>query len=110
MEELLRLSISEARARLPELAQRAIATPGAVIIIEHRDYSENLVLTTEGHYRMLEALVEKAATVQTGDFKLAGSMSSDLSDDELEAAMAELRAETAAAEQRKYDQFVKELR
>ncbi|MEX2282031.1 MAG: hypothetical protein WEE89_06070 [Gemmatimonadota bacterium] len=95
---------------MPELAQRAMATPGAVIIIEHRDYPENLVLTTEGHYRMLEALVEKGATARGAGFKLSGSMSSDLSDDELEAAMSELRAETAAAEQRKYERFLKELR
>src|SRR4029450_11763162 len=79
MKELLRLSISEARARLPELAQRVMGTPGSAIIIEHRDYKENLVLTTEEHLRTLEVLVDKAANKEKSGFRLLGSMSTDLS-------------------------------
>lgn len=110
MKELLRISISEARARLPELAQRAMASPSSVIVIEHRDYSENLVLMTEGHLRMLEKLVEKSTTKRSAPFKLAGSMTSDLTDEELEAAMARVEAEVAAAERRGFERLAKELR
>jgi PHD/YefM family antitoxin component YafN of YafNO toxin-antitoxin module len=110
MKPLLRISISEARARLPELAQRAMASPESVIVIEHRDYSENLVLTTEAHYRMLEALKKKETAALAAGFKLLGSISSDLSDAELEAAMLEVEAEVAAAEERRIARLAKDLR
>jgi hypothetical protein len=92
MTKPLRIPISEARARLPELAQRAMASPNSIIIIEHRDYDEKLVLTTEAHYRMLE---KKAKNIRPTKpkFKLAGSMSTDLTDEEQEAALLETRAE-----------------
>jgi hypothetical protein len=90
MELILRLSISEARARLPELAQLVMAAPGRAIIIEHRDFQERLVLTTESSIEALETKVENAAN-EPGVFKLAGSISSDLTDDELEAAMIAVR-------------------
>jgi hypothetical protein len=109
MKELLRISISEARARLPELAQRAMASPDAVIVIEHRDYSENLVLTTEGHLRMLEALMEKSTTKRNAPFKLAGSMTSDLTDEELEKAIETARAEAHAAAEARLERLAKEL-
>ena len=109
MKELLRISISEARARLPELAQRAMAAPGAVIVIEHRDYSENLVLTTEAHLRMLETLVEKSTIKRNAPFRLAGSMTSDLTDEELEIAIATARAEAHAAAEAKLERLAKEL-
>jgi hypothetical protein len=89
MEEVLRLSISEARARLPELAQLVMEAPGRAIIIEHRDFQERLVLTTESSIQALETAVKNAP--KATEFRLAGSMSSDLSDEELEAAMAEVR-------------------
>ncbi|NJD64919.1 MAG: hypothetical protein FIB00_06705 [Chloroflexi bacterium] len=96
----LRLSISEARARLPELAQLAMASPDDVIIIEHRDRKERLVLTTESHLRTLEAMVEGLRNAMPGGpFKLAGSLHSDLTDDEIEAELlAAKEARHAAAE------------
>jgi hypothetical protein len=99
----LRLSISEARARLPELAQRAIASPGELIIIEHRDRKERLVLTAEGHVRMLEAMVAglRRGGQAGGTFKLAGSLESALSDEELEAGLARSRALRRSAEEEK---------
>ena len=109
MKELLRISISEARARLPELAQRAMAAPGSVIVIEHRDYLENLVLTTEAHLRMLETLVEKATTKRGAAFRLAGSMTSDLTDEELEKSIETARAEAHAAAEAKLERLAKEL-
>jgi len=99
----MRLSISEARARLPELAQRAIDAPDELIIIEHRDREERLVLTTEGHIRMLEAMVAGFRGSRSGaaPFKVAGSLRTDLTDAELEAALARHRAELERAEERK---------
>jgi hypothetical protein len=99
----MRLSISEARARLPELAQRAIDAPDQLIIIEHRDREERLVLTTEGHIRMLEAMVAGLRGSRSGTvpFKVAGSLHTDLTDAELEAVLARHRAELQRAEERK---------
>ena len=97
MAEHLRLSISEARARLPELAQRVMDSPHEVVIIEHRDYEERVVLTSERHLQYLEALAENTRMQKSAKFKLAGSITSDLSDDELAAALAALREEAAAA-------------
>lgn len=103
MPKPLRISISEARARLPELAQRAMAAPNGVIIIEHRYHNANLVLTTEAHYRMLEA---KAHKRNKGKFKLAGSISTDLSPEELEAA---IEASSAAADALSKKEIMEEL-
>jgi len=89
MEEILRLSISEARARLPELAQLAMGAPGKAIIIEHRDFKERLVLTTESSIQALETTVKNIPTPPP--FKLAGSITTDLTEEELEAAMLALR-------------------
>jgi hypothetical protein len=104
MEEILRLSISEARARLPELAQLAMGSPGRVIIIEHRDLKERLVLTTESTIKALEAGVNKKPKTPT--FKLAGSITSDLTDEEMETAIAEMRRKWAAESARRIDRFL----
>lgn len=93
----LRLSISEARARLPELAQRVMDTPGEKVIIEHRDRKERLVLTAESYVAMLEATVTEMRSRIGGGFKLAGSMSTDLSEAELTAALRAMKTDAAAA-------------
>jgi PHD/YefM family antitoxin component YafN of YafNO toxin-antitoxin module len=94
----LRVSISEARARLPELAQRAMDAPGEPIIIEHRDRQERLVLTTESHLLMLEATVAELRKARAGGpFKLAGSLQSDLSDEQLEAVLLKQKEARKAA-------------
>jgi hypothetical protein len=103
MEEILRLSISEARARLPELAQLVMEAPGRAIIIEHRDFEERLVLTTESSIKALETTVKNTPTAPV--FKLAGSMTSDLSDDELEAAMIALRQRSSEEAARRIASF-----
>jgi hypothetical protein len=100
MKEILRLPISEARARLPELAQRVMASPRSVVIIEHRNRKERLVLTTESHLRSLEAIMENTKKNVTA-FRLKGSLSSPLTDEELEAALIEARKAEAEAADRK---------
>jgi len=68
------LGISEARARLTELAKRVAAAPGRVEYITHRDLGEDLALTTRAHIEYLEALVKELRGHRTGEFRLAGSV------------------------------------
>jgi hypothetical protein len=91
-----RLRISDARARLPELARYLSRSPHAVVFIEHRDLEERLVLITERHLRYLEAMVDGAKRRRAGSFKLAGSVSSSLSDKAIEEALAAIRSEQRA--------------
>lgn len=87
------ISISEARAQLPALAKYLRRSPREVVFIEHRDLPERLALTTESHLRYLESLVEAAAKQGAGRFKLAGSMTSSSSDDEIEEELAKIKRE-----------------
>jgi hypothetical protein len=96
MNEIARTSFSEARARLPELAQLAMESPGSIVIIEHRDYKERLALTTEGYVQLLEeTIMELQAQLGLPAFKLEGSLQTDLTPEEMEAELMALRAEQA---------------
>jgi hypothetical protein len=90
------LTISEARARLPELVRYVTTRPDAVVRIENRRRGERVVLTSEGYLRWLEAMVKESNERDAEPFKLAGSIESDLTPDELEVALAEIEAEQAA--------------
>jgi hypothetical protein len=87
------LSISEARARLPELARYLSGAPDGVILIEHRDRAERLALITERRLRYLESLVAASIVREGESFRLAGSMTSDLDDEELEEALSAVKRE-----------------
>ncbi len=94
------INISDARRRLPELAKRVARTPGAAVIIEHRDLGERLVLTTEGRMRYLETLVEQLRAERTRRAGVAGTASTELDADALGDALDALRrsgSEEAAA-------------
>ncbi len=109
METKLTLSISEARARLPELAQRVTDSPSEVIIIEHRNRKQRLVLASESQLLLLEAMVEKLKRQNPpSGFKLKGSMWSDLTDEEMEAAIAADRQTQAALREEKRRKFLEE--
>jgi hypothetical protein len=95
------LSISEARARLPELARYLSATPDGVVFIEHRDRAERLALVTERRLRYLESLVASSLVREGGSFQLAGSMTSDLDDEGLEKALMDVKREVEARAQTK---------
>lgn len=90
-----RLNISEARSKLPELAKFLAQHSDQVILVEHRDLEETIALTTEGHLRYLETAVKELKKQICKPFKLAGSITSQLSDEELEEALKELREEQA---------------
>ncbi|HEX7048813.1 MAG TPA: hypothetical protein VF188_01275 [Longimicrobiales bacterium] len=91
-----KLSISEARSRLPELAHRVARSPGAVEYIEHRDLDETLALTTKSHLEYLEATVKELRKKVAVPFTLAGSLAAGADDAALEAALDAMREEQAA--------------
>lgn len=95
------INISEARGKLPELARYLARHPDQVVLVEHRDMDERIALTTERHLRYLEAVVRELKARVSKPFRLEGSVSSTLSDEELDAALEKLRVERArAAEER----------
>jgi len=87
-----KLSISEARAKLPELARRLVKSPGRVEIITHRDLDEDIAMTTSSYIRYLEDSVQELRH-RAGGFKLAGSVTSSLTDDELEGALEQTKVD-----------------
>jgi hypothetical protein len=90
-----RLKISEARGKLPELAKYLVRHPDQVVLVEQRDLGERIALVTEGRLRYLETLVEELRKQVSRPFQLAGSITSELSDAELESALQEMREEQA---------------
>jgi hypothetical protein len=97
------LNISEARAKLPQIAQSLIREPGSVVYIEHRDLDERLAFTTESHLRYLETMVSRLRAGAAGSFSLAGSIQTDLTPEQLEAALTELRSDAGARLTEKLD-------
>jgi hypothetical protein len=91
------INISEARGKLPELARYLARHPDRVVLVEHRDLDERIALTTERHLRYLEAVVQELKSRVSRPFRLEGSVTSSLSDEELDAALEKLRAERAKA-------------
>lgn len=91
-----KLSISEARSRLPELAHRVASSPGAVEYIEHRDLDQTLALTTKGHLLYLEAMVRELRKRVAKPFTLAGSIVAVADGAAVEAALAAVREEQAS--------------
>jgi PHD/YefM family antitoxin component YafN of YafNO toxin-antitoxin module len=97
-----RMTVAEARAKLYDLVEYVTETPDSSVVIEHRDRKERAVLVDEGHYRYLEAMVQEAQK-DAKPFKLAGSIQSDLTADELEEWLAQNRREQAELSRRKLD-------
>jgi predicted RNA-binding protein YlqC (UPF0109 family) len=102
-ESARRMQISEARGKLPELARYLVENPGAVVVVEHRDLDERIVMTTERHYRNLERMVGELGRPATAAFRLSGSASSALEDAALESALRELKSEQSRLAAEKLD-------
>jgi Ni,Fe-hydrogenase maturation factor len=101
-----KLTISEARARLPELARRVVRDPGAVEYIAHRDLPDDLALTSARHLRSLEKTIEDLRRrLNMKPFKLAGSLASELDDEALESILAEIRTEADESARRKVEEL-----
>lgn len=90
-----RVKISEARGKLPELAKYLMSHPDQVVLVEHRDLDGRIALITERHLRYLETLVKELRKQVSRPFRLSGSITSELSDEELETALKEMREEQA---------------
>jgi hypothetical protein len=101
----MKYSISDARARLAELADYVMAMPGRKVLIEHRNRKERLVLTTEAYIDYLEDKVLQALQDSSRPFKLFGTVESVLSDDELEAALEVDAAEQEQLRKLKFDEL-----
>ena len=89
---------------LPQVS-KLLKAPGRVVFIEHRDREERLALVTEGRLRYLEALVAAAEQRADSAFTLAGSMSSALTDDELEQALVGVKQDQTTRSSSKADEF-----
>jgi hypothetical protein len=100
-----RINISEARARLPELARYVIHSPERVVMIEHRDLPDTLVLTTESHLNYLHTVIRELRKQNGSEFRLAGSIQSDLSAEELEAELDSMRREQRLADEKRLRSF-----
>ncbi|HLL47898.1 MAG TPA: hypothetical protein VK399_14400 [Longimicrobiaceae bacterium] len=97
-----RMTVAEARAKLYDLVEYVTETPDSSVVIEHRDRKERAVLVDEGHYKYLEAMTQEARK-DAKPFKLAGSMQSDLTADELEEWLAQNRRDQAELSRKKLD-------
>jgi hypothetical protein len=95
------IKISQARSRLPELARYLARHPDQVVLVEHRDLDDRMVLMTEGRLRYLETLIEELRKQVGRPFRLAGSITSGLGDEELELALKKGQAEQGRLEDEK---------
>lgn len=98
---LRKFNISEARARLPELARYVIDAPERVVMIEHRDLPDALVLTTAGHMEFLTTRIRELEKRVAPAFCLAGSIQSPLTADELEDELEVIRQEQRASDEQR---------
>ena len=87
------ISISEARGKLPQIAKLLKRSPDEVVLIEHRDLDDRLAIVSERHLRNLEAIVKSLKDQFSKPFRLAGSIESKLSDQELEDALETIKKE-----------------
>lgn len=88
------VKISEARARLFRLVDDVIDTDG-IVSIEHRDREERVLLVSEKRFRYLEETLNELKKRTETLFHLAGSIDLLVSEEELEEALKEARAEQA---------------
>jgi lipoate-protein ligase A len=87
------ISISEARGKLPQIAKLLKRSPDEVVLVEHRDLDDRLAIVSERHLRNLESIVKSLKDQFSKPFRLAGSIESELSDQELEEALETIKKE-----------------
>jgi hypothetical protein len=85
------ISISEARGKLPQIARLLKRSPHEVVLVEHRDMDDRLAIVSERHLRSLESIVRSLREQFSKPFRLAGSIESKLSDQELEEALGAIK-------------------
>jgi hypothetical protein len=92
------IGISEARARLLELASHVASRSGKVVVIENRRRGERVALVAETYLRLLEMRVKEMEKLPMDAFVLEGSVESDLSAAELAEAITLMRKAQDAAD------------
>jgi PHD/YefM family antitoxin component YafN of YafNO toxin-antitoxin module len=101
-----RMTVSEARAKLFDLVEYVTETPDAAVVIEHRDRRERAVLIDESHYQYLEALASRVRKeAESQPFRLAGSIESDFTAEEIEEWIDQNRREQAELFRKKLDEM-----
>jgi len=91
MAKRLRIPLSNARARLFELAETVRRGDDTVVVLEQRGSAEGVALLRETQLNYLECRVREIEKSPEKPFRLAGSMSTDLNGDELLALLKDLR-------------------
>jgi hypothetical protein len=83
--------MSKARARLFELADLVRQGEDTVVVLEERGSADAVALVREARLNYLEDSVKHAAKQEVTVFKVAGSLSSRLDDEELLGVLKDLR-------------------
>lgn len=90
-----RMSVSEARATLYELVDYVTESPEAQVVIEHRNRKGRAILVDEARYRYLETTLSELQKREEKPFKLQGSMTLTVPEEEFDAWLEQNRAEQA---------------
>jgi hypothetical protein len=97
----LTVPITRARARLFKLADVVSEAPDTVVVLERRGSREAVALVRETRLAYLEARVQALERLRPTVSAVAGSLRSDLADDELERALRKIaEAQTARSARR----------
>lgn len=95
----LRVPVSTARAKLFSLADMVRSGDDTTVVLEQRGAREQVALVRESRLAYLEARVmELEAKEKQAPFKLAGSLSTVLDDEALEAVLKKIRKEWTPAD------------
>lgn len=86
-----RVPISAARKHLFDLTELVRNSPDTIVVLEQRGRTEHVAMVREARLAYLEEQVARLAGAQEPRFQLAGSLSSDVGDAELETALQDLR-------------------
>jgi len=107
MARRLTVPITRARARLFELADVVSAAPDTVVVLERRGSREAVALVRETRLAYLEAQAQAFERLRPTASAVAGSLQSDLADDEVERALREIAEEQAARSTRRARQLAR---
>jgi len=97
-------TLAEAQGHLPEIARRLNQAPHLVEYISDRGLPTDLALTTRSHIRHLEGIVTRLQR-EASPFVLAGSITVNGSDDDLERDLVANRSEQNALFEAKLRSF-----
>lgn len=91
MARRLRIPISKARSQLFQLTDLVRSGDDTVVVLEQRGGKDPVVLVREARLAYLEARAAEVDKRETKAFQLKGSITTTLSDEELEEVMRDIR-------------------